>query len=143
MEDPNDITKLGYYLNRAFTRLVDDLDCALRKAGIPLNHSQFSILQVLSRNNSDTMSQREIAKRLGKDPAAISRSVIYLEREGFVARYPVNGCKNGVSLTEKAKELQPQIKAVIKEVTSKACIGMSKQQINSGMSFLTNLLKQH
>lgn len=141
MNDRQSITQLGYYLNRAFTRLVDELDCALRAAGIPLNHSQFSIIQVLSRNGADVMSQRDMAKRLGKDPAAISRAVNYLEKLEFVSRYPLNGCKNGVSLTEKAKELQPEIENIIRKVTTGVCRDIPEQEVNAGLAFLVKILE--
>lgn len=140
MENRPDITDLGYYLNRTFTRLVYELDCGLHAAGIPLNHSQFSILQILARSHSGVMSQREMSLKLGKDPAAISRTVIYLEKQGFISRYPVNGSKNGVSLTDKAKELQPRIEQIIRNVTTAACHGMSEKEINAGLSFLIKIL---
>lgn len=142
MERNQDITQLGYYLNRAFTGLVDDLDNALRKAGIPLNHSRFSVLQLLSRNDSEMMSQREMSKKLGKDPAAISRTVNHLEKQGFVTRVHVNGCKNGVSLTDKARDLQPAIERIIREVTTDACREMTDCEVNAGLSFLVNLLRK-
>lgn len=140
MEERQDITQLGYLLSRAFTRLVEELDGALHKDGIGLNHSQFSILQVLSRNQSGFLSQREIAKRLGKDPAAISRAVIFLEKNGFVTRFPVNGSKNGVSLTDKAKQLQPRIVQIIGKVTADACDGLSESEINAGLLFLRKII---
>lgn len=142
MEDINEIIRLGYYLNRAFTKLVEELDKALRDAGLPLNHSQFSILQVLSRNNTDVLSQREIANRLGKDPAAISRALSYLETNGFVERVPVSGCKNGVSLSAKARNIQPEIECIIRKVTTGACKEMSTDEITGGLSFLKKILQK-
>lgn len=140
MDHKLDITRLGFYLNRTFTRLADELDGALHDAGIMLTHSQFSILQTLSHSETGVMSQREMSKLLSKDPAAISRAVIYLEKQGFVSRYHVNGCKNGVILTEKAKQLQPRIEEVIRDVTMSACKGMTEHEINSGLKFLIKLL---
>ena len=141
MTDRCDISELGYYLNRAFTRLVDDLDRALRDAGIELSHSQFSILRLLSRSGSGEMSQPEMSKRLGKDPAAISRAVRYLQSQGFIERRQVSGCKNSVSLTPKAKSLQPRIEQIIRAVTTDACREMSSDQISAGLVFLMGLLK--
>ena len=142
MNTEEQITQLGYYLNRAFTRIVDDLNRALQEAGIPLNHSQFPILQVLSRGDSPDMSQREMAKRLGKDPAAISRAVNYLEQMGFVARFHVNGCKNGVALTAKARALQPRIEQIIREVTTGLCRDMTEPEVRSGLAFLVRIMRR-
>lgn len=145
MEDKQniDITQLGYYLNRTFNKLVEELDKGLYSAGIPLNHSQFSILRTLSRSKTGVMSQREMSVKLGKDPAAISRAMIYLEKQGFVSRFPINGSKNGVSLTEKANELQPHIEDIIRRVTTDACKDMSDNEIHAGLLFLWKILNRH
>lgn len=135
------ITQLGYLLSRAFIGLVDDLNSAFGEAGIDLNHSQFTILQLLIKCDKGVMSQREIAMKLGKDPAAISRAVAYLEKNGYVRRFAVNGSKNGVSITDKTKELQPQILRIVEDVTSKACRGIPDDEVASGLSFLSKLLR--
>lgn len=139
MKNAEDITQLGYHLNHAFTALVGELNHSLWQAGIPLNHSQFSILQALSRSKKGEMSQREIGDELGKDRAAISRALTYLENKGFISRRPVNGCKNGIFLTQKSKELKPLIEAAIKTATSKACSGMSEAEYEAGIVFLKKI----
>ncbi|MDE6783276.1 MAG: MarR family transcriptional regulator [Paramuribaculum sp.] len=96
---------------------------------------------MLARSGSVEMSQREMSKRLGKDPAAISRAVRYLQSQGFIERHQVSGCKNSVSLTPKAKSLQPRIEQIIRVVTTDACREMSSDQISAGLVFLMGLLK--
>lgn len=142
MNNNENITSLGYYLNRAFTLIVDNLDRALADASLPLNHSRFSILQVLARSNKEIMSQREISLALGKDPAAISRSLQTLEIDGLIERHPVSGCKNGVSLTEKSRRLRPKIEKVIRQVTTELCDHMSTEEIEAGISFLHKILNR-
>lgn len=134
-----DSFNLGYYLNLTFTSLVGELNRALQNASVPLNHAQFSILQVLTRSGRSAMSQRQIALALGKDPAAISRGLRYLETAGFVERTPVSGCKNGVTLTQKAVEMQPLIESVIRATVSKACGGISSAEYAAGISFLKKI----
>lgn len=139
MKRTDDITNLGYHLNHAFTALVGELNKSLRQNGIPLNHSQFSILQALSRSGKQEMSQREIADELGKDPAAISRALSYLEKHGFIVRHAVNGCKNGIALTIKAKDMKPKIEEAINNAVSRACSGMSKNEYLDGITFLKRI----
>lgn len=139
MKQTDDITNLGYHLNHAFTALVGELNRSLRQCGIPLNHSQFSILQALSRSGKQEMSQREIADELVKDPAAISRALTYLEKHGFIARHAVNGCKNGIVLTAKAKEMKPVIEEAINNAVSRACSGMTKDEYLDGITFLKRI----
>lgn len=129
-------TKLGYYLHHAFTALVGELDRALREAGLPLNHAQFSIIQTLARSRDGVMSQRDIAAELGKDPAAVSRGLNYLEARGLVERHAVSGCKNGVSLTPRAAALRPEIERVICHTVSKACAGVSVSDYSAAVGFL-------
>lgn len=139
MKQTDDITNLGYHLNHAFTALVGELNRSLRQSGIPLNHSQFSILQALSRSDKEEMCQREIADELGKDPAAISRALSYLEQHGFISRHAVNGCKNGIALTSKAKEMRPRIEYAINKAVSGVCSGITKDEYIFGLNFLKRI----
>lgn len=139
MNHNNTLNDLGYHLNHTFTALVCELNHALQAADLPLNHSQFSILQALSRSGIKRMSQREIAAELGKDPAAISRALNYLEDHGFIERFPLSGCKNGVALTQKAISLQPKIEKIIHDTIAKACRGMSTDMYQTGILFLNKI----
>lgn len=135
MDEENRV-ELGYCLNRAFTALVRKMDSALSDSGLELNHAQFSVIQALRRNENGIMSQREISEALGKDPAAISRAIGYLEAHGYVQRKPVSGCKNGVSLTQKTKECFPEIERAIKETIETACSGISERDYAITISVL-------
>lgn len=142
MKQLQEITKLGFYLNRAFAGIVEDLDHGLHEAGLPINHARFLILKTLEKNPGEPMSQRSIAIKLGKDPAAISRTLKLLEADGLIKRSAVNGCKNGVILTEKYSFICPQVEAVIKKVTSEYCSGLSEEEISGGVIFLQKVLEK-
>lgn len=137
-----DILNLGYYLNHAFTALTYRLNQALRESGIPMNHSHFEVFQALSRSRSGVMSQSEISNELGKDPAAISRTVNYLETQGFVYRKAVSGCKFEVALTGKALELIPKIEMIIREVISGVCSDIPDENILNTISFLVHIYEK-
>lgn len=139
MKQTDDIINLGYHLNHAFTALVGELNRSLRQNGIPLNHSQFSIIQALSRSGKQEMSQREIALELGKDPAAISRALTYLEKHGFIVRHAVSGCKNGIALTAKSNDMKPVIEEAINKAVSRTCSGMTEDEYIDGITFLKRI----
>lgn len=142
MEQKEDITKLGYYLNRAFAGIVEALDHAFRENGVPLNHAQFCILKVLERNKASVMSQRAIAMSLGKDPAAISRTLKILESNGMIERHAVSGCKNGVLLSEKYHTLRSRIEETIHRVTHEYCTGLTEEEITHGLVFLKKIIER-
>lgn len=128
---------LGVWLDFAFNSLVSELNRSLHNVGLPLSHAQFVILQNLFLN--DGLSQNEIARRVGKDRAAISRSLNSLEENGFIIRKAVSGSKNGVFLTEKAIENRNKIVEAINMATAKGRGDMSDEEYDLGMSFLKKI----
>ncbi|MDE7380640.1 MAG: MarR family transcriptional regulator [Muribaculaceae bacterium] len=128
---------LGVWLDFAFNSLVAELNRSLHSVGLQLNHAQFAILQNLFIK--DGQSQNEIARRVGKDRAAISRSLNTLEENGFIIRKAVSGSKNGVFLTEKAIENRLKIADVINMAVSKGRVGMTEAEYESGISFLKKI----
>ncbi|MDE6177089.1 MAG: MarR family winged helix-turn-helix transcriptional regulator [Paramuribaculum sp.] len=71
-----------------------------------------------------------MSKYLGKDPAAISRALNYLETKGYINRRGENAKTNGVYLTEYANSRRTEIEAVADMVTERATSGMTQQQRN-------------
>lgn len=125
---------LGVYLDLAFNSLVGELNRTLRSVGLQLNHAQFAILQNLYLK--DGQSQSDIARRVNKDRAAISRSLNTLEENGFIVRRSLSGSKNGIFLTEKAIENRNRITEAINMAIGEAREGMSEQEYEAGMKFL-------
>ena len=128
---------LGVYLDFAFNSLVAELNRSLHSVGLPLNHAQFVILQNLFIK--DGQSQSDIARRVGKDRAAISRSLNSLEENGFIIREAVSGSKNGIFLTEKAHENRSKIAEAINIATRKGREGMSEEEYEAGIEFLKKI----
>ncbi|MDE6522263.1 MAG: MarR family transcriptional regulator [Muribaculaceae bacterium] len=128
---------LGVWLDFAFNSLVGELNRSLHSVGLPLNHAQFVILQNLFLK--DGQSQNDIARRVGKDRAAISRSLNTLEENGFILRKAVSGSKNGIFLTEKAIENRNKITEAINMAIRKGRGEMTDEEYKNGMSFLRRL----
>lgn len=128
---------LGVNLDQAFNSLVAELNRSLHSVGLVLNHAQFVILQNLFQK--DGQSQSDLARRLGKDRAAISRSLDNLEENGFIVRKAVSGSKNGVFLTSKAIRDRGKIAEAINMATRKGRGDMSQEEYDSGMKFLIRI----
>ncbi len=136
MKQP-DYDLLGVYLDFAFNSLVGELNRSLHNLGLPLNHAQFVIIQKLFIK--DGQSQSDIARSVGKDRAAISRSLNTLEENGFIRREAVSGSKNGIFLTAKAIENREKIAEAINMAVRKAREGMSEEDYENGIRFLIKI----
>ena len=128
---------LGVWLDFAFNSLVAELNRSLHNVGLPLNHAQFAILQNLFIK--DGQSQSDIARRVGKDRAAISRSLNSLEENGFIIRKALSGSKNGIFLTEKAIENHTKITQAINMAIGKGRKGITEEEYETGINFLKKI----
>lgn len=122
IEEHLDIDTLGYYLDRALNVMIKLLNKTFAEKDIDLQHAQYTVLKVLWC--SEGISQSRLSKLLGKDPAAISRALNYLESKGYIERRGTNGKTNGIFLTEYANSRKVEIESVADFVTDKATSGM-------------------
>ena len=128
---------LGVWLDFAFNSLVAELNRSLHSVGLSLNHAQFAILQNLFLK--DGQSQSDIARRVGKDRAAISRSLNTLEENGYIVRKAVSGSKNGVFLTEQAVKDRDKIVEAINMAIGRGRRGMTEEEYETGINFLKKI----
>ncbi len=124
IQEPLDIDTLGYYLDRALNVMIKLLNKTFAKKDIDLQHAQYTVLKVLWC--CEGISQSRLSRLLGKDPAAISRALNYLESKGYIERRGSNGKTNGIFLTEYANSRKEEIEAVADLVTYKATSGMTQ-----------------
>lgn len=117
---------LGYHLHKAFAALTETLNGELRAAGLALTHPHFSLLQAVGRMPG--ASQAKLARETGKDTAAVSRSLDYLEKRGFLQRSRINGCTKGVFLTARGEELRPLLEEAIRKTVARACAGLAPRE---------------
>lgn len=134
-----DIHTLGYYLDRALCVMIKCLNKELKEYKLGFQHSDFTILKVLSQGSG--ISQTELAKILGKEKSGIGRSLSSLEREGYIYRSRINRCKNEVYLSEKGKQIIPLLDEIADKVTDKAFRGFSEMQRKEMMKNLTIIYK--
>lgn len=129
---------LGYLLDRALWTLSSALGKAFKERGIDLPHSQYIIMRLL--DEQDGMSQNRLAALLHKDAAAIKRSIDILEKKGLVSRKALTGRKNGICLTEKAKALMPEVKAVADGVLG-GTFGQTEEARRTCILFLESIYR--
>lgn len=138
-ENEFEIDTLGYYIDRALNVMVKQLNKLFVEKGIDLQHAQYTVLKVLWCG--DGISQSQLSKYLGKNPAAVSRSLNYLESKGYISRVDTNGKTNKVYLTDYANTRRNDIEAVANMVTDKVTRGMTQHQSRTLKDLLTKIYK--
>ncbi len=125
---------LGLLTSMASLALSKALNAALIENNIDLPHSQFVVLRILYFHNG--MSQLEIANMVSKDAAAIKRTVDNLEKKELVTRKQVRTLKNSVCITDKGRELMPQVLKITDRIIEEALDGFSKESREQLFSML-------
>lgn len=131
------IDTLGYYLDRALNVMVKKLNRLFAEHHIDLQHSQYIVLKVLWCRNG--LSQSQLSKILGKDPAAISRALNYLEQKEYIKRKTLNSKTNAVYLTDYADSRKADIEHLADLVTEISTKGMNDEQREIMRQFLTEI----
>ena len=130
-----DIKTLGYYIDRALCGMIKRLNQELRDENLKFQHSDFSVMKVLSEVES--INQSNLAKILGKEKSGIGKTLKSLEKEGYIERSALNGCTNNVRLTQKGKEIIPLLNKIAERVTDRAFSGFSATKRTNLMKSLT------
>ncbi|MCH5226392.1 MAG: MarR family transcriptional regulator [Muribaculaceae bacterium] len=130
-----DIQTLGYYLDRALCVMIKRLNKELKEENLKFQHSDFTVLKVLSE--TDGLNQSHLARILGKEKSGIGKTLKSLEKEGYIQRSALNGCTNTVRLTEKGKEVLPLLNKIADRVTDIAFAGFSPKKRIEVMNYLT------
>ena len=134
-----DINTLGYYIDRALCVMIKRLNKELKEENLKFQHSDFTVMKVLSE--VDSINQSHLAKILGKEKSGIGKTLKSLEKEGYIERRALNGCTNIVRLTEKGKEVLPLLNKIAESVTERAFSDFSSKKRADVMKFLTLIYK--
>ena len=134
-----DIKTLGYYIDRALCVMIKRLNKELKDENLKFQHSDFTVMKVLSE--VDSISQSHLAKILGKEKSGIGKTLKSLEKEGYLLRSAFNGCTYNVSLTDKGKEILLLMNKIADRVTERAFIGFANKKRTELMNQLTLIYK--
>ncbi len=99
----------------------------------------FTLLQ-LSRAESG-MTQRELADRVGVESPTIGRLLDALERQGLIARLPVDGDRraNHVRLTKAAQPQLEEIDRTVRGVRRELLAGIPSRDLDTCLSVLQTI----
>lgn len=118
------ISKYLSYISRI--RQKDILD---RLEKYEIGNTDYPIILFLSRNSG--YGQNEVARELKISKSLITKSVVNLERKGYIIKSTSekNKSKNLLKLTLKGEELVPNIKKIIKDYENKMLKDLSKEDV--------------
>jgi DNA-binding MarR family transcriptional regulator len=136
MERFETFTVLIMKINRSIHKIK-----AAEMAEFNLKGPHVSCLYYLGR--AETMTAKELRDVCGEDKAAVSRSIEYLEKNGYVAcasdskkRY-----KAALTLTEKGKQAAARIAEKIDAVLERSSEGISAEALQAVYDGLTTIEK--
>lgn len=104
---------LGCKVGKAYQILLSQLAVALADAGLDISTGEYLVLRAV--NDNQGLQQCDIAEMIGKDKAMVCRCVADLKKRGFLATESVSHKCLRVFLTEKSKDMMPQILKVAKK----------------------------
>ena len=118
------ISKYLSYISRV--RQKDILD---RLEKYKIGNTDYPIILFLSRNSG--YGQNEVARELKISKSLITKSVVNLERKGYIIKSTSekNKSKNLLKLTLEGEELVPNIKKIIKDYENKMLKDLSKEDV--------------
>jgi MarR family transcriptional regulator for hemolysin len=111
----------------------------LDERGVNITVDQWVLLRIIQE--SQQLSQRELAVKSKRDPASITRSLDLLEKKGLVAREGVEGNRRQyeVVLTEGGKAFVSQNLPEIKEHGNLSVKGISKADLKKAFDVLDQI----
>jgi DNA-binding MarR family transcriptional regulator len=122
-------SSIAYLVGRTSRSIIKRLTKKFSDTDFDVSYEQWSILVHLYRKDGQT--QQELARVAIKDKAAVTRLLNILERKNVVLRIPDRHDKRSklVYLTNKAKDFQPELIAVVKELLEEAESGIPQDEM--------------
>ena len=117
---------VSFHLVKLCKQYYNHLNTRLSEFG--LYEGQHSMLLTLWME--DGLAQTELTRRLGVEPASVSKAVERMEAAGFVQRRPdpEDARANRIYLTDQAKALEEPVKQVLTEVEDRVLTNMSLEE---------------
>jgi len=127
----------GFILNNTGRRVTQLLNLYLLPHDITTE--QFSLLRRL--NEQDGISQKELAKRVGKDQTNITRILDQLERKGLAIRKPNQEDRRSTLayVTEEGRALDAILVPIEQEVIRQVLADLSEEDIRHLKTLLTRI----
>lgn len=109
-------------------------------APLGMGAGRFAYLFILYINEGVT--QQEIAYRMQADKAAVARTLVQLEMQGYVDRRsdPDDGRVTRVYLTDKSRKLQAKLEAAVERVLDRLNLDRSEEELETLQQELGKML---
>ena len=132
-------SSIAYLVGRTSRAIIKRLTKKFADAGFDISYEQWSILIHLYRRDGQT--QQELSNIAVKDKAAITRLLNVLEKKNIVLRIPDRTDKrsNLVYLTNKAKEFQEDLMALVEEMLHEADRGIPLEEMEQCRATLNKI----
>jgi len=132
-------SSIAYLVGRTSRAIIKRLTKKFADAGFDISYEQWSILIHLYRRDGQT--QQELSNIAVKDKAAITRLLNVLEKKNIVLRIPDRTDKrsNLVYLTNKAKQFQEELMALVEEMLREADKGISFEEMEQCRTTLNKI----
>lgn len=116
------------YSQREFDRL-----------GLGITVEQWILLKIIEESNQ--LSQRELATKSLRDPASITRTIDILEKRNYVMRnsIPNNRRRYNLALTKVGQQFVTEHIEIIKEHRKRSVQGFTKQELTQLSAFLSRI----
>ncbi len=130
---------LGYLVNYLGRALARALERRLAKHGVPLG--QFPLLLTLW--DEDSLTQSEIARRVGIEQPTVANTLRRMERDGLVKAEPDPQHRRQVliKLTEKGRKFERPLKMEAQAVNQAAAAKMSAAEVEAFRGTIRVLLE--
>lgn len=132
---------LGYKLFHASRLVSNRLNQNFKLSDLPLTYEQWQILSRLYE--ADGQTQNQLALRVERDQASVSRLIDNMVKRELVVRTPhaTDRRTNLIYLTEKSRCLQEQFKAMAQKTITEASFGIDPKEIDVCLRVLDQVRK--
>ncbi|MFR3497740.1 MAG: MarR family winged helix-turn-helix transcriptional regulator [Paraclostridium bifermentans] len=130
---------LAFLINATDKIIINNFVRKLKNNGINITFEQFTILTMLWDN--ENLCQYNLAQLTNRDQASTSRLINTLIKNELIIRQccPSDKRINRIKLTEKGELLKEHVESIARECFEEAVNGISKEEIEQGMKFLTKI----
>ncbi|EQK49614.1 MarR family winged helix-turn-helix transcriptional regulator [Paraclostridium bifermentans] len=130
---------LAFLINATDKIIMNNFVRKLKNNGINITFEQFTILTMLWDN--ENLCQYNLAQLTNRDQASTSRLINTLIKNELIIRQccPSDKRINRIKLTEKGELLKEPVESIARECFEEAVNGISKEEIEQGMKFLTKI----
>jgi len=130
---------LAFLINATDKIIMNNFVRKLKNNGINITFEQFTILTMLWDN--ENLCQYNLAQLTNRDQASTSRLINTLIKNELIIRQccPSDKRINRIKLTEKGQLLKAPVESISRECFEEAVNGISKEEIEQGMKFLTKI----